>query len=106
MALLRFGKVESSTIWQMQMCMLVSGYNTWDFVSYNKDFKQSIYLKTFERDEVKIEKLKAGIEAGTIMIKEALSDPIVQAEIEWYNLNKENAQRSIQIEVDRNKQYL
>lgn len=94
MALLRYGKVESGTIWQMQMCMLVSGYDTWDFVSYNKDFKQSIYLKTFERDEVKIEKLKAGIEAGTVMIKEALSDPIVQSEIEWYNKKKLDGTRT------------
>lgn len=88
MALLRTGKVDSGTIWQMQMGMLVSGCDTWDFVSYNKDFHQSIYLKTFERDEVKIQKLIKGIEAGTEMIKEALSDPIVKKEIEWYNQKK------------------
>lgn len=90
MALLRYGKVDSSTIWQMNMCMLVTGFDSWDFVSYNKDFKQSFYLKTFERDEKKIEKLKIGIENGTAKLKEAFSDPVVIKEIEWYNSNKSN----------------
>jgi hypothetical protein len=85
LALLRTQKVDSATIWQMNMNMLISGYETWDFVSYNKDFKQSFFLKTFPRDELKITKLRVGIAAGTKMLKEALSDPIIKEEIEWYN---------------------
>lgn len=88
-ALLRTGKVDSNTIWQMNMNMLVTGYDSWDFVSYNKDCKKSIFIKTFNRDKEKIDKLILGIEAGTKMIKEALNDPIIKEEIEWYNNKKQ-----------------
>lgn len=89
LALLRFGKVDSSTIWQMNMNMLVTGFDSWDFISYNKDFKRSIFIKNFERDEKRIADLRKGIERGSQLLKEALSDPIIKEQIEWYNSIKQ-----------------
>lgn len=79
--ILKTGKVSSDTIWQMNMNMLVTGYESWDFVSYNPNFKQSIFIKEFKRDETKIEKLKIGIENGIKMLKEELNNEVVKIEI-------------------------
>jgi len=81
LALLRYGKVDSSTIWQMNMGMLVTGYETWDFVSYNPNCKQSIFLKVFERDEAKIEKLRIGLENGISLLKAALEEDVIKTEL-------------------------
>jgi len=82
--ILRTGKVDSGTIWQMNMNMLVTGFKAWDFASYNPNFKQSIFIKEFPRDEKKIEMLRIGIEKGILMLKEALNCEAVKKELESY----------------------
>ena len=81
LALIRGGKISSSTIWQIQMSMLCTGFDRWDFVSYNKDFKKSILIREVKRDEAKIEKLIKGLDSGILMLKEALNDPAVKFEL-------------------------
>lgn len=73
--------VDSSTIWQMNMSMLVSDRKWWDFVSYNPNFKQSLFQKRFYRDEKKINALLNGFEIGEKLIKELLKNKNIQNEI-------------------------
>ena len=55
---------------QMQMQMYVTNRQWCDYVVYNPNFKQkSLIIKRINRDEVAIEKIKAGIETGKAMIK-------------------------------------
>ena len=86
--LLRTKKIDTGTVWQMQMGMLVSERKWCDFISYNPNFssKNSILVIRVERDETAISKIEKGIIEGTKMIKELLSDPIVKDEIEFKSL--------------------
>jgi len=62
--------IDSSTHWQIQMSLYVTGREWWDFVSYNPNFKNSLYRERVFRDEAKIEKLKKGIVAGKELLDE------------------------------------
>lgn len=66
------GKIDSGYMWQMQMQMLVSNRKWVDYVVYNPRFPKPIKIQRVIRDEVKIQKLKAGIQAGTVQIKTIL----------------------------------
>jgi len=79
--ILMTGKIASSTIWQMNMCMLVTGFESWVFVAYNPNFKQSLFTKEYQRDEAKIEKLKKGLENGIELLKESLDNEAVKKEL-------------------------
>lgn len=81
--ILMTGDVDSSTIWQMNMQMLVTGRKWCDFISYNPNFKNSLFVKRFYPDEAKIQKLKVGIYEGTKMLKALLEDKIVKEEINF-----------------------
>ena len=81
LGLLLGDKVDSGTIWQMQMCMLVTGRKWWDFGSYNPNFKQSLFKQRFLADPVKHEKLEAGLKAGEAMLKLLLENPNVINEL-------------------------
>ena len=63
------GKIDTGYEWQMQMQMYVTGRQWCDYVVYNPNFKKSLIIKRLDRDEVAIEKIKAGIETGKTMIK-------------------------------------
>lgn len=80
-SILRTGKPSSATLWQIQMNMLVTGFHSWWFVAYNENFKQSLFKKLIHKDEAKQEKLRIGIESGTKMLKELLSDPVTIKEL-------------------------
>lgn len=80
-SILRTGKPCSNTLWQIQMNMLVTGFDSWWFVAYNENFKQSLFKKLIHKDEAKQEKLRIGIESGTKMLKELLSDPVTIKEL-------------------------
>ena len=73
--------VDSSTIWQMNMSMLVTGRKWWDFGSYNPNFKQSLFIKRFYPDQKKFDSLFKGFEIGESMIKELLSNPNISKEL-------------------------
>lgn len=62
-------KVDTGYEWQCQYNMFVTDRKFWDYVVYNPNFKKSLIIKRINRDEVAIEKIKAGIETGKAMIK-------------------------------------
>ena len=68
--LLLDGKIESKYIWQMQMQMLVCGKSWCDFVAYNPNFKQDVWIDRVLPDPKKFDALKAGFESGIKMINE------------------------------------
>jgi hypothetical protein len=80
-ALLKTGKVDSSTKWQMQMSLLITERKWWDFASYNPNFKQSLYVKRFYPDPEKFEKLLKGFSIGQDMIIELLSNENIKIEL-------------------------
>lgn len=88
LALLMTGKVDSGTIWQMNMGMLLSNRKWCDFISFNPNFKNSMYVQRFYPDPEKIAKLKVGIFEGTKMLKQALENKIIKEEIEYKKLSE------------------
>jgi hypothetical protein len=73
--------VDSTTIWQMNMGMLVSDRKWCDFGSYNPNFKQSLFVKRFYPDQSKFDALLKGFEMGESMIKKLLSNENIQKEL-------------------------
>lgn len=63
-------KVESKHLWQMQMQMLMCGYESIDYIVYNPNYSPSLLIKTIYPDKEKLESLKLGIKSGEKMIKE------------------------------------
>ena len=53
-------EVDSKYIWQIQMSMLISGRDWWDFVSYNPNFVRSLAIFRILPDQAKFEKLRTG----------------------------------------------
>jgi len=66
-------KVDSKYMWQIQMCMLVCERKWWDYVAFNPNFKQSLFITRVLPDETMQEKLKDGFKVGAEKIKEYLS---------------------------------
>lgn len=81
LGLLLGDSVDSSTVWQMNMCMLITGRQWWDFCSYNPNFKQSLFVQRFYPDQPKFEALLKGFHFGKKMIEELLSNPNIQREL-------------------------
>lgn len=81
LGLLLGDSVDSSTVWQMNMCMLITGREWWDFGSYNPNFKQSLFIQRFYPDKVKFEALLKGFHLGNKMIEELLNNPNIQKEL-------------------------
>jgi len=73
--------VDSSTIWQMNMCMLISGREWWDFGSYNPNFKQALFIKRFFKEEKKQTALLEGFKIGEQKIKELINIPAILKEL-------------------------
>lgn len=73
--------VDSSTVWQMNMCMMITGRKWWDFGSYNPNFKQSLFIKRFYPDETKFTALLKGFEIGEKLIKQLLENPNIKNEL-------------------------
>lgn len=81
LALLMGGLVDSGVRWQMQMQMLVTGRKWCDFISYNPNFKQSLFVKRFAIDQKLQDKLTVGLESGIKLLKEKLQNPAVVTEL-------------------------
>lgn len=80
--LLLTNKIDTGTVWQMQMGMMATGRKWCDFISYNPNFKKnSMYVQRVHRDEVAIQKLRKGVYEGSKMIEELLRQPFIQDEI-------------------------
>lgn len=81
LALLETGKVESGVKWQMQMGMLITGRKWCDFISYNPNFKQSLFVKRFYTDYTMQEKIKIGLKDGIAKLKLKLKSDVVKKEL-------------------------
>jgi len=63
-------KIDKCYIWQMQMQMLVMGWDFVDFVDYNPNFTKNINITRIKKDKKMQEKLEIGIVKGIKLIKE------------------------------------
>jgi exodeoxyribonuclease (lambda-induced) len=77
--LLLDGKIESKYIWQMNMQMLICQKEWCDFVAYNPNFTQYLWIERQYPDPKKISKLKEGFQAGEQMIKEIETKILIAA---------------------------
>lgn len=71
--LLLYEKIKSEYIGQMQGQMLGTSRKWCDFVAYNPNFDQNIWIKRIYKDDTYQEKLKAGINKGGNLIEEIKS---------------------------------
>lgn len=67
-------KIETAYDWQIQMQLLVTGRKWCDFMAYSPNFTKSFVIDRFYPVVEKQEKLIAGIDKGTILIKKILDD--------------------------------
>ena len=79
---LKTDKVDSGTVWQSQMNMLVTGALWWDFVSFNVNFKESCKIIRILPDEVKFNKLEKGFVMGVELIEEIKKSDFFKREYE------------------------
>lgn len=79
--LLTGGAMESGVKNQMQYNLYVSGRAWCDFVSYNPNFAQPLFVQRFRRDEAYIQKIEMGLLKGSAMLKVLLQNEVVAAEI-------------------------
>lgn len=63
-------EIDTKYIWQVQMCLLISGRKWWDLVFYNTNFEKNMLIFRITPESEKQEKLKVGIKRGKILIKE------------------------------------
>jgi len=61
--------IESKYIWQMQMLLLITGRKWCDFVAYNPNYPESIFIYRIYPDPDKFKKLLIGLEMGEEKIK-------------------------------------
>lgn len=74
--------VDSGTIWQMNMQMIICERKWCDFISYNPHFKQSLFVKRFTIDEKKKAALLKGFQIGSELIMKLKSIESVKFELE------------------------
>lgn len=74
-------KVDKKTYWQIQMCLWITNRKWWDFVSYNPNFRESIYIERVYRNEDDIQKIRKGVYEGSKMIKEYLNNNVIIKEL-------------------------
>lgn len=63
-------EIDSSHLWQIQMCLLITGRKYWILTIYNPNFKKSMCNYRIEPDKEKQEALLKGFEIGTKKILE------------------------------------
>jgi len=67
-------KAESKYERQIQMQLLVTGAEWCDYVAYNPNFEQSLFIKRYTKDETAQEELKKWLEIGRQKIQKVESD--------------------------------
>ena len=63
-------EIDSAHLWQIQMCLLITGRKYWILTIYNPNFKKSMCNYRIEPDKEKQEALLRGLEIGTNKILE------------------------------------
>lgn len=66
-------EIDSSYVWQVQMNLLVTGRQWWDFVGYNPNFEKSLVIHRILPDPAMHAKLLEGFKVGEQKIKEILT---------------------------------
>lgn len=64
-----FEPIPKKYIWQIQCCLFITKRSWWDYVAYNPNFKNPLFIKRVEPDEVAFKKLEKGLESGKNQIK-------------------------------------
>ncbi len=62
--------IDSKYLWQVQMCLLITGRSWWDLVFYNVNFEKNMRVFRITTDLEKKERLAVGIAKGTKLIQE------------------------------------
>lgn len=62
--------IDTKYIWQIQMCLYVTGRKWWDFVSYNPNYKKSLIIHTISVDELITKKIAEWLETWILLIQE------------------------------------
>ena len=63
-------EIDMKYIWQVQMCLLISGRKWWDLIFYNTNFEKNMMIFRITPEISKQEKLIVGIEKGKKLINE------------------------------------
>jgi len=79
--LLEGGKIDTKTVWQIQMNLLITGAKWWDFISYNPNFKRSSIIRRVFPDNKQFNELRIGIEKGKAMLIEKLNSEAIKYEL-------------------------
>lgn len=72
--LIKYKKIESKYIWQMNMQMLVCKKKWCDYVAYNPNFKKPLYIERILPDPEKYKQLEIGFKTGERLIKELIKE--------------------------------
>lgn len=64
-----YGKIDTGHEWQVQMNLLITGRQWWDYALYNPNFKKNLLIFRIVPDKEKQEKLKAGLAQGKAQIE-------------------------------------
>lgn len=70
-------EIDSGHMWQIQMCLLITGREWWDHIIYNPNFDKSIIIYRIYPNQEMFKKLLVGFEVGIekiIAIKKLLSN--------------------------------
>lgn len=62
-------KIEKKHIWQIQMNLLITNRNWWDYVAFNPNLPKELVIIRVEPDQEMHEKLREGIEKGIKQLK-------------------------------------
>jgi putative phage-type endonuclease len=65
-------EIDSKYIWQVQMCLLVTGRQWWDLCFYNPNFERNMLVFRIVPEMAKQEKLIIGMEKGKNLIQELI----------------------------------
>jgi hypothetical protein len=68
------GETKEIPVNQIQMSLMISERKWWDFISFNPNFKNPLFIKRIYPDLKYFEKLKAGIDKGNKLIEQMLND--------------------------------
>ena len=63
-------KIDPKYYAQIQMCLLISGREWWDYCVYSGDFKKNLFIKRVFPDEKVFARLESGFKMGIELIKE------------------------------------
>lgn len=63
-------EIKSKHVWQIQMCLYLTGRKWWDYVAYNQNYAKSLIIRRVEPDKERFEKLEKGFEKAKKLIQE------------------------------------